>query len=200
MNGPSTAPPQLRPAGDGAAIALRVLFVVIGYIGFSLLNWILLLRLALLRRRTMDWVVFGAVGIVLPGICLSMISDSDNITGPADATGTFGFIGLWLFTPVYFLVMDIQYRRETREAAAAQSYAAPSPYPYGGPQGPQAQPTPQPPGRPEPYEYNPYIQTPTPPPAPAPAPPAVPQPPRINQVRAELDELSDLLRKQEGNQ
>ncbi|MFE2430961.1 hypothetical protein ACFXJ5_29995 [Streptomyces sp. NPDC059373] len=196
MNGPGTAPPQPRPTGDGGAVALRVLFMVIGYVGFSLLNWILLLRLALLRRRPMDWVVFGAVGIVLPGICLSMISDSDNITGPADATGTFGFVGLWLFTPVYFLVLDIQYRKETREAAAAQSYAAPSPYPYA-----QPHPQPQLPGRPGPYEYNPYSHTPTPPPPPAPAPPpAVPQPPRINQVRAELDELSDLLRKQEGDQ
>jgi hypothetical protein len=198
MNGPGTVPPQPRPTGDGGVVALRVLFMVIGYVGFSLLNWILLLRLALLRRRPMDWVLFGAVGIVLPGVCLSMISDSENITGPADATGTFGFVALWLFTPVYFLVMDIQYRRETREATAARSYTAPPPYPYGRP---QAQPQPQLPVQPGPYEYNPYSHTPTPPPAPTPAPPpAVPQPPRINQVRAELDELSDLLRKQEGDQ
>jgi hypothetical protein len=204
MNGPGPAPPpQLRPPG-GRVIALRVLLLVIGYAGFSLLNWILLLRLALLRRRPVDWVVFGAVGFVLPAAFLSMVSDSEDITGPVDATGTLGFAFLWLFAPVYFLIMDIQIQRHSHKPYATA-------YPYVPQQPPlhaqpplqrQAQPQPQPPVQPPAYGYNPYRDTPTPPPTPAPAPPppAVPQPPRINQVRAELDELSDLLRKQEGHQ
>jgi hypothetical protein len=194
MNGPGTAQPPPRPVGEGAATGLRVLFVALGFLAFGFLNWALLLRLALVRRRALDWVLFVVVGWVLPAVFIGITSDSDKITGPADATGVSGIIALWFCVPVYFLVMDGHYRRYAQRAAAVpQFYAAPAPYPYTPPPLPRPQPQPQP----QPYGYNPYSEAPTPPPAPTPTPP--PAPPRLNQVRAELDELSHLLREQEGD-
>ena len=69
---------------------------------------------------------------------------------------------------------------------------------YGYPQAPTAAqpPGPQPP-TPQPYAGTPVPQPPAPQSAPAPPPPQRPAPVRIDQVRAELDELSDYLRKHE---
>jgi hypothetical protein len=199
MTGPGTAPPPPRPTGDGVAIGLRVLCVAVGFLSFGFLNWALLLRLAVVRRRRLlDWLVFGVAGCVLPVVFISMISDSDKITGPADATGVGGVIVLWFLGPVYYLVMDGHYRRLAQQAAAVPQhfYGAPTPpYPYTPPL-PQQQP--QPYGS-RPYSYNPYSEAPTPPPTPTPTPTPLPPPPRLNQVRAELDELSHLLREQEGD-
>ena len=205
MNGPGlgTALPPPRPRGEGAAVTLRVLFGVVGLASFTLLNWALLLRLALVRRRAVDWVVFAVVGFALPITFFSLAgsTDSDDIVGPVDATGVIGIVVLWISVPVYFLGMDSHYRRLAQQAAALPvfySAPAPDPYPYAPPQAP-------PPYGDKPYDYNPYRAAPTPPitsspipPSPTP-PPQPPPPPRLNQVRAELDELSDLLREQEGD-
>jgi hypothetical protein len=204
MNGPGfgTALPPPRPRGEGAAITLRVLCGVVGLASFTLLNWALLLRLALVRRRAVDWVVFAVVGFALPITFFSLAAstDSEDIVGPVDATGVIGIIVLWISVPIYFLGMDSHYRRLAQQAAALPAfYAAPSPYPYPPPQAP-------PPYDAKPYDYNPYSSAPTPPITPSPipsspTPPPQPPPPpqRLNQVRAELDELSDLLREQEGD-
>ncbi|MFE4408926.1 hypothetical protein [Streptomyces sp. NPDC056821] len=92
-------------------------------------------------------------------------------------------------------------------APAPQSYGPP-PTPYGRPQpAPYSPPQPGPYSPPQPGPYSPPRPTsfpPAPNPAPAPAPNAVPQQPqrpapaRIDQVRAELDELSDFLRGQDN--
>lgn len=206
MNGPGfgTALPPPRPRGEGAAITLRVLCGVVGLASFTLLNWALLLRLALVRRRAVDWVVFAVVGFALPITFFSLAgsTDSDDIVGPVDATGVIGIVVLWISVPIYFLGMDSHYRRLAQQAAALPAFysaPAPAPYPYAPPQAP-------PPYEAKPYDYNPYRSAPTPPitpspipssPTPPPQPP--PPPPRLNQVRAELDELSDLLREQEGD-
>jgi hypothetical protein len=207
MNGPGlgTALPPPRPRDEGAAVTLRVLCVVVGFASFSLLNWALLLRLALVRRRTADWVVFAVVGLVLPIIFFSLAgsSDSEDIAGPVDATGVIGIIVLWLCVPFYFLGMDGHYRRLAQQAAALPAFyagPAPAPYPYAPPQAPPSYEA-------KPYDYNPYRTAAAPPPitpspmpsSPTPPPQPPPPPPRLNQVRAELDELSDLLREQEGD-
>ncbi|MCF3147059.1 hypothetical protein [Streptomyces platensis] len=93
--------------------------------------------------------------------------------------------------------------------------AGPAPHPYGPAPVPHHTPEPQPYGAPGGVPVNPYARTetrlsqpggpaapahPAPPPAgPYAPPPDRPQPPqRIDRVRAELDELSDYLRKEEG--
>jgi hypothetical protein len=206
MNGPGfgTALPPPRPRGEGAAVALRVLCVVVGFASFTLLNWALLLRLALVHRRAVDWVVFAVVGFALPITFFSLAgsTDSEDIVGPVDATGVIGIVVLWFSVPIYFLGMDSHYRRLAQQAAALPAFyaaPAPAPYPYAPPQAP-------PPYGAEPYDYNPYRSAPTPPitpspmsSSPTPPPQPLPPPPRLNQVRAELDELSDLLREQEGD-
>ncbi|MGC5412434.1 hypothetical protein ACPXCX_53610, partial [Streptomyces sp. DT225] len=105
---------------------------------------------------------------------------------------------------VYYLVADVRfYARLTGKAAgfphAGPGYAyvttVPTP-PYGQPQPYPPHPGQQHPSRQHPYPL-PLTRCPQPEDArPAPQHPAPPQ--RIDQVRAELDELSDYLRKEEG--
>lgn len=106
-------------------------------------------------------------------------------------------------TPVYFLIMDFLWAdTAARRARAVPPVPPMQPNPYASGVMPGQVPgritgAPGVPGRP-PYGYG---QQPRPPQAAPPVPSAAPTPPagpRIHQVRAELDELSDFLRKEEG--
>ncbi|MGW2669185.1 hypothetical protein ACWC5F_14060 [Streptomyces sp. NPDC001272] len=174
MHGPGI-PPQQGPHGhrplSGAALTLRVLFTALPLLTCGFFAWGSLLRLALLTRKSRDWVLL-VVGGVLSVVWITFIemdptAETDGWQGNLGAGGSI-FTGFAVC--VYYLVADIRHH----EAKAPAVTAAPW-YP---PQQPQTGPS---------YGYPPV------PPQPAPAPV---QPPRIGQVRAELDELSELLRKQ----
>jgi hypothetical protein len=174
MHGPGI-PPQQGPYGhrplSGAAMALRVLFTALPLLTCGFFAWGSLLRLALLTRKSRDWVLL-VVGGVLSVVWITFIETDPT----ADTSGWQGNLGAGgsIFTGfavcVYYLVADIKHHENEKKAAL----------PVLGwyPQQPQARPS---------YGYPPV------PPQQAPAPV---QPPRIGQVRAELDELSELLRKQ----
>ncbi|MGW3244269.1 hypothetical protein [Streptomyces sp. NPDC001070] len=194
MNGPGPVPPYPPAPSKAAAVTLRAVFLTITAISCGFLSCLPLLHLAVQRRRTMDWVFFWL------GTALSIASFATIGIVPEASTWTdVALITVMVMVPVvgvHYLVADLALHR-ANQVPGYPSYATTIPYPQ-----PHQPAPPQPP-----MDYNPYRGTaPTPPtPPPAPQPPVPPQAtpphqPRINQVRAELDELSDLLRKQEGDQ
>ncbi|QXE36493.1 hypothetical protein KQY30_21925 [Streptomyces sp. GMY02] len=189
MFGPGFAPTPPRRPHIATLITLRVVFVGLTVLSFGFLGWAAMLRIAVMRRRVVDWVLccvaFGwELGLFI------YIATSGN----AEPTnGDIALLGVLVLSAIaitaYFLVFDIgHYSRAGRIPAvpyAPQSaQATPPPYGYGY-QPPYAAPArPQPPVQ---------AQVPV---QPSPTPPRTA--PRIDQVRAELDELSDILRQSQG--
>ncbi|AZM48571.1 hypothetical protein DMB38_24770 [Streptomyces sp. WAC 06738] len=200
-------PPEPRSASPALRVVLRVVFTVVAVAGLGLLAWAPMLRLAILRRTRLDWVLFWASAAVAAG-ALAMLATVDGQELPAWRENTGGILLIVLIVSVvpWFLTVDIRHHREAAGrpfGAGAPAAGGPVP-PYGHPGGP----VPPPYGpHPPPYAQGPapYAHD-TPPPPPGAGPPRqatprppVPDAPRAARVRAELDELSDLLRReQEG--
>ncbi|MFJ5832224.1 hypothetical protein [Streptomyces sp. NPDC093089] len=188
MYGHPQAPQPPQSPASGGLIALRVLFTALPLLSCGFLGWAPLLRLAIVTRRTLDWVLCGLA--FLAGSALFAYAAA---TGEEESSTLEAFVGVGVITVLaagsvtYYLVAEIRHF-ERRRTAPEQ---APPPYrPLGPSYGADgsAVTVPSPLGPP-----NPYTGTPLPePPVQAPQPPVAP---RIEQVRAELDELSDLLRK-----
>lgn len=201
MYGPSPAPAP-RPGGSSAgAIAVRVLLTVLVVVSLGFLAWVAMLRIAIMRRTGRDWALFWAQ-LVLNIACVVPLEQRFADTW-MNTAGMIVLLVQMVAVVCYYLIVDTRHHH-----APAPALPAPAPVPgygYGYPPAhpgaattapsPHASPAPHPYAQPQPQQSlpqqaNPYAQT--PPPAPA-APPS----PRIDQVRAELDELSDLLRKEE---
>ncbi|MFC5156930.1 hypothetical protein ACFPRH_34980 [Streptomyces amakusaensis] len=263
MHGPGYAPqpPDRRP-GTAVLITFRVVFVALSLVGFGMLSWAAMLRLAIVRGRRLDWVLFGITFVMAIAIIV-VLGESENTSEPSksgepaemtplDIVAALTMIALAIGVSVHYLVADIRHYQRPFPAAAGQPSpysvtapihglstpphppagygypppgpAAPAPgygYPpaqppaYGyppnrpAPESPPPRPPVLPPARPTPPAPSPYTAA-TPPPVPAapspytappqrqPTPPPVAGTPRIDQVRAELDELSDYLRKEQG--
>ncbi|MFE1955533.1 MULTISPECIES: hypothetical protein [Streptomyces] len=210
MYGPGAAPP---PRTDGGVVAMRVLFAALSVLSCGLLASVPLFRIAYLRKRTLDWVL-ASVALPVTFALFAVVGslpETDRRTDVALAA----ILIIGAASAVYFVVFDVR---------RVQATPLPAPYPptaqtvgYGYPPV-QHQPAPQPP-----YTHPTVSQTgfathqtlgaapqhpapqhahPTPPPVqPQPQQPQGEQgqpPHRIDQVRAELDELSDYLRQQDG--
>jgi hypothetical protein len=197
-SGPGVAtqppPPNGRQADDVRArknvLAVRVGLAALGFLTCGLLSWVGLVRLAVRRKRAVDWAVL-ALDVVLLVLAVALGGGD----GPGSGFGTDLLIGIWLAAPAYFVAADIVHVRQLAAPVPTAAVFAPPPVlppvtgAYGYPTVP-AQPGPAAAG----YGY---------PPVAAPPPPAAGQatgsdPNRIGQVRAELDELSDLLRREDG--
>jgi hypothetical protein len=203
MYGPGSAPPQPRPAARGLAIGLRVLFVVLPVVTLGTGAWGSMLRLALVLRRPVDWVLMPVVAVIgVGGFILVGISPDDESSWQINV-GVCCLMLCMFATPVYFLIADIRGARAARRPqAAGPAQARVHPHPYApGPtlRAPATGAIPTGPGIPggPPYGYGQQPAAASVPPAP-PVPSVPPTGPRIHQVRAELDELSDFLRKEEG--
>ncbi|MFF3676956.1 hypothetical protein ACFYYS_23645 [Streptomyces sp. NPDC002120] len=187
MHGPGLPPQHAPQSTDGGVVALRVVFMLLPILSCGFLAWGSMLRLALVTRKSRDWVllvVSGALAVLW--MTLIQLDPTPEVNGWQGNLGAGGSIFTGFAICVYFLVADIKHHEARRAALPAYGYPA---APYAHPQ----QTTPA-------YGY-PHTQTPVPrQPAAAPVPPQAPPqptpPPRIGQVRAELDELSELLRKQ----
>ena len=183
MHGHGYAPPPRLPS-SGAQAGMRVLFVAIAVLTVGFLGFVPMLRLALTSRSKVDWRVFIGVAATQLVCWIGVFSDP----GGEEFTSWYGnaAMGLMLInlavSVTYYLIADIRHARRHQLAMAPAMYGRPPQQPpYGYPQ-PQPQPQPRP---------QPYTQPPTP--------QNQGQPPqRIDQVRAELDELSDYLRKRDG--
>ncbi|MER7662536.1 hypothetical protein [Streptomyces sp. NPDC096193] len=217
MHGHGYAPPQPGTPSSAVLITLRVLFVALALLTCGLLAWGTMLRIAVMRRRRTDWLLFwlslalSITTFVVIGIFGSeaeVNAAQEAEPRPVDYVCMAVLFGMALGVPVHYLVADIRHYQQPRPAWNA--YGPPA-HPMGHPVQsapiPPATPAPgygYPPAQPIPPQQPHQAQQPhrTPPPHPAPQPQGQPHAPsdkpRIDQVRAELDELSDYLRKEQG--
>ncbi|MER7898189.1 hypothetical protein ABTX62_19290 [Streptomyces sp. NPDC096046] len=202
MYGHGAAPP---PRSAATVISLRVLFAAAGFLTCGLLACVPLFRVAVLRGRALDWTL-AWVSLPLSITCFAVVGSLPDGDVRTDlALAVILFVGA--AAAVYFLVVDITHHGERRAAGHASPHAptvvaTPYGYPHPAPPyAPNSTPVPQ-----HPVPHTPVPRTPAPhdatPGVPGPIqPPPSPQPPgpaRIDQVRAELDELSDYLRRHDG--
>ncbi|GAA4916388.1 hypothetical protein ACFPM3_21525 [Streptomyces coeruleoprunus] len=193
-------PPAERRPDTGTLVALRVLFVTLSVLSCGLLSWAPLLRLAIVTQKLRDWALFGlgllsAVGMMV-FVVAAVPEDENKEISDAAALTFLLWVGVNVIgTVTYYLSTEIRHY----ERRSAVPYAVPA---HSLPTAPQSG-----------YGYPPVAQPPYTPSAPAPQPPAPqsapppqaqaqaqPQPQHIDQVRAELDELSDLLRRNQGQE
>ncbi len=200
---PPTAPP--RVPGRAWIVSMRVLFCALSVFTIGILLWAPLLRLAIVRRRAFDWWLTGGAFVAVVTILMVIGRDEGDAHGIDFVLIPLLFLGM-LVAPVYYLVVDIRHYGQPRAKQHAMSgYVPPTPgygYPTTTPMTGKPGPAPQPPHQQQtqpqqPFPQPQYGQQPNPPHTPYPQQPH-PQPQRIDQVRAELDELSDYLRKEEG--
>ncbi|GGM04874.1 hypothetical protein GCM10010129_55540 [Streptomyces fumigatiscleroticus] len=204
MHGHGYPQPVKQPPPTGWLVFLRVLFVTLSILTIGLLAWTMLLRLAIVTRKALDWGLFVAsCAAVVLGLVLVGIEPGDEIHTAGGWTGMALLFGTLVAAIAYYLSADVRHFHQLRyggyapQPAPAYGYpqpASPSPSPYTAATTPQL---PQPPQ--QPHTPPPILHTPVPQPPLSTPPPQRPAPARIDQVRAELDELSDYLRRQDGD-
>lgn len=204
MQGHGYPQPVNQPTPTGWLVFLRVVFVVISVLSFGLLTWTMMLRLAIVTRKPLDWILFGASIVVeFLGLYLLGSESGDEIHTAGGWMGLLLILGGLVAFIAYYLAADIRHFHQARspgypgQRPPAQAYGYPQPQsPYTATTVPQSTPIPR-----APDSGTPMSQTQTPiPRTPVPPPPQRPAPARIDQVRAELDELSDYLRQHDGRQ
>ncbi|MFD6493737.1 hypothetical protein [Streptomyces sp. NPDC060188] len=193
MHGHGYAPPPPKRPPTGLLVVLRVIFGALPLLSIGFLAWGSTLRVALVTRRAVDWWIFLG-SLLAMGISFAYLS-TDHTDDFSSPNGNVGMIILLLNAAActgYFLFADIRhYNRLTPAGYPVPLHQAPHPGPHYG--YPQTAGTASPYGTPVPHQQAPVAQPPVVPP-----PPQRPAPVRIDQVRAELDELSDYLRKRDG--
>ncbi|MEU8588267.1 hypothetical protein AB0C59_14905 [Streptomyces sp. NPDC048664] len=185
MYGHGAAPPT---RSSGTVITMRVLYAVSPLLCCGLFSCVPLFRVAVLRGKKRDWLL-AWLSLPLAFLCFAVVGSVPENDRRSDL-GLGAALLLGLASGIYFLVVDIRQRGVPRTATASippgpppqQSYGYPPAQPYTT----HSTPTPVPP-------QPPYT------PAPPHPQPQQPSPARIDQVRAELDELSDYLRKHQDN-
>ncbi|KUM72041.1 hypothetical protein [Streptomyces curacoi] len=215
MQGHGYTQPVKQPPPTGWLVFLRVFFVVISVLSFGLLMWTMMLRLAIVTRKALDWGLFAlSIVVEILGLYLMGSEPGEEIHTAGGWTGFALVIGGLVLSISYYLSADIRHFHQLRFPAyrgqqpPAPAYGYPqAPSPYAASTTPQSPPLPQTSAPPSP----PLPRTPAPPtpmsrdaaqhtPVPPPPAPQRPAPARIDQVRAELDELSDYLRQHDGRQ
>lgn len=197
MHGHGYAPPPPQRPSTGLLVVLRVIFGALPLLSIGFLAWGSTLRVALVTRRAVDWWIFLG-SLLAMGISFAFLS-TDHTDDFSTPNGNVGMIILLLNAAActgYFLFADI--RHHSRPAPPGYpaplhqpTHQTPHPGPHYG--YPQTAGTGSPYGTPVPQQ-----QASVPRPPVVPPPPQRPAPVRIDQVRAELDELSDYLRKRDG--
>ncbi|MFJ6810506.1 hypothetical protein ACIQRK_31650 [Streptomyces anulatus] len=189
MHGYGPTPQQQTTSRPSSATltTVRVILVTVTVLSCGLLGWVAMLRLAIVTRRPRDWVLLVVVMVLNAALFAFIVRTPDDPDDMSDASVL--LMLLWIVALLagvitYYLYVEIRHYSSLGAPGSTPPYTAPAhpgPLPY---QHPAQQQHPQP---------NPYtVQTPPPTPTPAPQ--------RLDQVRAELDELSDYLRKEnKGN-
>ncbi|MEV5184285.1 hypothetical protein AB0K88_31535 [Streptomyces werraensis] len=205
------APPP--PPSSGSVITQRVLYAASGVLCCGMLSAVPLFRIAVLRGRVHDWIAaWASIPLaVVAMVVMGAFPETDWRTDAALAV----LLLLGACSSAYYLIVDIRLPRQhgryggpvppSPHAATAHAPNGPAPYGYPQPASPYtpttlSQPQPQPPHTPYPGPVPSSTAPPVPVPPPQAQPPQGPAPARIDQVRAELDELSDYLRRQDGQQ
>ncbi|MFJ5226956.1 hypothetical protein [Streptomyces sp. NPDC088400] len=197
MYGPGTGfqPTTRRRPNPAGLIIVRVVIVTLTMVSIGFLGWVAMLRIAAARRRTADWLLFGVTAVLAVGSLVVIGSGESSEARDVDVLLMgLNFLASIVISP-YFLAVDIRHYAQYDQPPAVPygpGYQQPH-QPYGF--GYQEQATAQ--TRPASQPPQPLSQPAQPPHPPQPPHPSAAsyKPPRIDQVRAELDELSDLLRK-----
>ncbi|MEW1628749.1 hypothetical protein [Streptomyces sp. NPDC089173] len=190
---PPQQPPTSRPS-SGTLTTLRAIFVVLTVLSCGFLGWVAMLRLAIVTRKARDWWLFAVTVVLTIGLFafFAALPEEEKMTDAQALIGMGWLIAILAGVITYYLIMDTRH------------FAAPGPYDTQRPMSGSA----TAPYRPVVHQHPPaqvqnqapVQQHPTPPPTPNPyavdTPPPKPAPQRLDQVRAELDELSDYLRKE----
>ncbi|MEV0845381.1 hypothetical protein AB0J21_05730 [Streptomyces sp. NPDC049954] len=197
--GPGPVPPRSRRPSTAALAVERTGLTLVSLCALGFLSWISLLRAASVTRRRAGWFALwcSVACAVLGTVFVAADPGSDEIEG---WQGNVGMVLLLLNAfagTAYYLYSDIRYRATAASppglvgvsAHAPGHYPAPGTYAPAAPAGPYAPTAHGFPARPA----SGYPQ-----PLPAPVPLSAPYPGRIDQVRAELDELSAYLRAEEA--
>ncbi|MDT0310633.1 hypothetical protein RM780_27345, partial [Streptomyces sp. DSM 44917] len=170
------APHPPAPQGPGAkALVLRGVFASFPVWSLGLLGWVPSLRFALLRRRALDWAVLGiTLALTVAEIlAIALVPDTDSDAGALAGLFTIA----WITGATVHGVMGDRFPRRPPAPLPPSPYLA---HPAAAPAAafpPAVYPMPT---------------------APAAAPPHPGPSPRMRQVASELDELGELLRRQEG--
>ncbi|MGW9247790.1 hypothetical protein [Streptomyces badius] len=187
--GPMPQQPTTSRPSPATLTTVRVILVALTVLSCGLLGWAPMLRLAIVTRKPRDWALLVVVVALNVGLFIFIMATPDDPDQMSDAAALlmmFWILGLLAGVITYYLYAEIRHYN-----------ALGAPAPYGAPAHP-APPLPYqqqhlaPHQQHQPHQHqqpNPYT-APTPPPTPKPA------PQRLDQVRAELDELSDYLRKE----
>ncbi|MFD7437446.1 hypothetical protein [Streptomyces sp. NPDC059861] len=204
MHGHGYTQPVKQPPPTAWLVLVRVLFVAISVLSLGFLTWTMLLRLAIVTRRSLDWGLFVAVlAIDILAVILLGTEPGDEIHTPGGWTGLALLLGTLVAVLAYYLAAEVRHFHQLRHGGGhapgpARAYGYPQPPYTDATTVPQTSVRTSPPHPPlGPHTPHPRPPISARPPIPA-QPPQRPAPARIDQVRAELDELSDYLRKQDG--
>ncbi|MFJ1861896.1 hypothetical protein ACIOHA_31895 [Streptomyces anulatus] len=190
MHGYGPTPQQQTTSLPSAATltTVRVILVTVTVLSCGLLGWVAMLRLAIVTRRPRDWVLLVVVMVLNAALFAFIMGTPDDPDDMSDASVL--LMLLWIVALLagvitYYLYVEIRHYSSLRSLGSPPPYTAPAhptPLPYQQQHPAQRQ-------QHQHQQPNPYtVQTPPPTPTPAPQ--------RLDQVRAELDELSDYLRKE----
>lgn len=205
MQGHGHPQPAQPPPPTGALVLVRVLLVGLSVFSIGFLAWTMLLRLAIVTRKSLDWgLLVAALAADVLSIVLLGSEPGDDVHTGGGYLGLTLLLGTLVASIVYYLAAEIRHYQQLRQDGyggrppAAYGYPQPGrpPAPYMGTTVPQHTPPPMPHTPvPQPHTPPPMPHAPVPQPPHTPPPGQRPTPARIDQVRAELDELSDYLRK-----
>ncbi|MCC9311349.1 hypothetical protein LN042_30535 [Kitasatospora sp. RB6PN24] len=189
MYGPVPTAPPRGPGASAWRVVLRVVLSIVPVLSIGMLGWVSMLWLALVHRRTRDWLMLVLTGATAIG-GLALIGPSDGEGGQTTA-GMVLLLGTAVFVPAYLLAVELRPQQPVGAAAVPGPFA-------GAPLVRSAQPV----QHAQPVQQVPLVQ-PVPPVRPSqPLPPGYPPPgrprqDRIGEVRAGLDELSAYLQQQD---
>ncbi|MFJ7329544.1 hypothetical protein ACIQVN_25295 [Streptomyces cyaneofuscatus] len=199
---PPQQPPTSRPS-PGTLTTLRAIFVVLTVLSCGFLGWVAMLRLAIVTRKARDWWLLAVTLVLTVGLFafFAALPEEDEMTDAQALVGVGWLIVLLAGVITYYLIMETRHFAEPGPYGVQRPLAGPTtttvPYGPATHQHPPAQVRNQAPVQPQ---HQAQHQHPTPPTTPNPyavdTPPPIPAPQRLDQVRAELDELSDYLRKE----
>ncbi|MGW3210719.1 hypothetical protein ACWDBC_00470 [Streptomyces parvus] len=192
--GPMPQQPTTSRPSPATLTTVRVILVALTVLSCGLLGWAAMLRLAIVTRRPRDWfllVVVIALNIGLFAFIMATPDDPDQMSDASALFMMFWILGLLAGVITYYLYAEI---RHYNTLGAPGPYDAPThpapPLPYQ-----QQHPARHQQHQPQQHQLQQH-QPPNPYTAPATPPTPKPAPQRLDQVRAELDELSDYLRQE----
>ena len=134
MQGHGYPQPAKPPPPTGALVLVRVLFVGISVFCIGFLAWTMLLRLAIVTRKSLDWGLFvAALAADILSLVLLGSEPGEDVHTAGRYLGITLLLGTLVASIAYYLAADVRHCQQLSEAPYA---GQPSPA-YVYPQPPQ---------------------------------------------------------------